>query len=57
MEMNYNNIFQFPDRCLLNKRLTKVFFTKNFDLTSSEKKSIEYSYVTKMEWVGEYQTR
>ena len=56
MEMNYNNIFQFPDRCILNKRLTKVFFTKNFDLTSSEKKSIEYIYY-KNRVVGKYQTR
>ena len=51
MRMNYNNIFQFPDRCLLNKRLTKVFFTKNFDLTSTEKKVLN-SHVTKMEWLA-----
>lgn len=51
MEMNYNDIFQFPNRCLLNKRLTKVFFTKNFDLTSSEKKILN-THVTKMEWVA-----
>jgi len=51
MEMNYNDIFQFPNRCLLNKRLTKVFFTKNFDLTSSEKKILN-THVSKMEWIA-----
>ena len=51
MEMNYNNTFHFPDRCILNKRLTKVFFTKNFDLTSSEKKVLNTS-ITKMEWLA-----
>lgn len=51
MEMNYNDIFQFPERCLLNKRLTKVFFTKNFDLTSTEKKALN-THITKMEWVA-----
>ena len=36
MEIEYNDIFNFPSRTLLNKRLTKVFFSKNFELSSIE---------------------
>ncbi len=38
MEYSYIDIFNLPERILLNKRITKVFFQKNFDLTTSEKK-------------------
>lgn len=51
MEIGYNDIFHFPSRTLLNKRLTKVFFTKNFDLSSSEKKTLQ-NEVIRMEWVS-----
>lgn len=51
MEIEYNDIFNFPSRTLLNKRLTKVFFTKNFDLNSIEKKTLQ-NEVIRMEWVS-----
>ena len=38
MDYPYTDIFNFPKRILLNKRITKVFFQKNFDLTAAEKK-------------------
>ena len=38
MSFNYNQILNIPERCLLNKRLTKAFFLKNFDLSGTEKK-------------------
>jgi hypothetical protein len=51
MELNYNDIFNLPKRCLVNKRLTKTFFSKNFDLSSSEKKVLN-DEIVKMEWIG-----
>jgi hypothetical protein len=51
MDIGYNDIFHLPSRTLLNKRLTKVFFTKNFDLSSSEKKTLQ-NEVIRMEWVS-----
>lgn len=51
MEIEYNDIFNFPSRTLLNKRLTKVFFSKNFELNSIEKKTLQ-NEVVKMEWVS-----
>ena len=50
-EVNYNDIFQFPERCLLHKRITKKFFTKNFDLTAAEKKVLN-NHVARMKWVA-----
>ncbi|QEE50702.1 DUF4391 domain-containing protein [Flavobacterium alkalisoli] len=38
MSFNYNNIFGLPERTLLNKKITKSFFLKNFELTAAEKK-------------------
>jgi len=32
-----NSILQLPDRCIINKKITKAFFKRNFDLTSAEK--------------------
>lgn len=51
MELNYNDILNLPQRCLVNKRLTKTFFSKNFDLSSSEKKVLN-DEIVKMEWIG-----
>ena len=51
MELNFKDIFNLPSRCYLDKRLTKVFFTKNFDLNPSEKKVLN-SEVLRMDWVG-----
>ena len=34
---NFNTILQLPERCLLNKKITKAFFKRNFALTSKEK--------------------
>jgi hypothetical protein len=34
----YNDIFNIPERILLNRRITKTFFQKNYDLTANEKK-------------------
>ena len=51
MSFNYNQILNIPERCLLNKRLTKAFFLKNFDLSGTEKKLLN-SIINEMEWVA-----
>jgi len=47
----YNDILKLPQRCLLEKKLTKAFFTKNFDLSTSEKKFLTNDILS-MEWLG-----
>lgn len=48
---SYNTIVQLPDRLLLQKRLTKAFFLKNFVLTAAEKKTLNQTIIT-MEWLA-----
>lgn len=48
---DYNTILNIPDRLLLNKRLTKAFFLKNFELSASEKKVLNQT-ITNMEWLA-----
>lgn len=38
MVVSFEKILNFPDKALMNKRLTKAFFLKNFLMTSQEKK-------------------
>jgi hypothetical protein len=47
----YNDILQLPERCLLNRKLTKAFFLKNFDLSTAEKKLLN-STIQGMEWLA-----
>lgn len=49
--MDYNQILQLPPRCLVEQKITKVFFTKNFDLTAAEKKLLQGA-VKEMNWLG-----
>jgi hypothetical protein len=36
-------LLQLPERCMVNKKITKAFFKRNFDLVLSEKKLLEDS--------------
>ena len=36
MSFSFNNILNIPERSILDKRLTKAFFLKNFDLSVTE---------------------
>ena len=48
-----NSILQIPERCLVYKKITKAFFKRNFDLTSTEKLLLEdFSVVTGIDWVA-----
>lgn len=46
-------ILQLPERCILNKKITKAFFKRNFDLTSSEKNLLDdYNAITAIDWIA-----
>ncbi len=48
-----NDILQIPDRCQLNRKLTKAFFKRNFDLTATEKKLLDdHATVTAIDWMA-----
>jgi len=51
VEFRYNDILKLPERCLLNSRLTKSFFLKNFDLSTAEKKLVNTT-INSMLWLG-----
>ena len=51
MEFSYNNIFKIPERSILDKKLTKAFFLKNFELSVVEKKLLNNS-IQSMEWLA-----
>lgn len=48
---DYNSILNIPERLLVNKRITKAFFSKNFELKASEKKVLN-QVITNMEWLA-----
>ena len=51
MSLNYNKILNIPERSLLNKKITKSFFLKNFELSSSEKKVLNNT-IQSMDWIS-----
>ena len=51
MAFNYNNILHIPDRSLLEKRLTKAFFLKKFNLSAGEKKLVNAG-IESMQWLA-----
>ncbi len=51
MSLSYKNILNLPDRVLLEKKLTKAFFLKNFELSTTEKRVLNSSIV-QMDWLA-----
>ena len=48
-----NTILQIPERSLVNKKITKAFFKRNFDLTSSEKLMLDdVNMVMAIDWLA-----
>lgn len=46
-------ILQLPQRCLVNKKITKAFFKRNFDLKPVERKLLDdFSLVIGMDWLA-----
>lgn len=50
MSFNYNKILNIPERSLLNKKLTKAFFLRNFELSATEKKVL--NTISNMDWLA-----
>lgn len=47
------NILQLPERCLVNKKITKAFFKRNFDITSAEKNLLDdYTTMASIDWIA-----
>lgn len=51
MSFSFNKIFNIPERSILDKKLTKAFFLKNFDLSVVEKKLLNNS-IQSMDWLA-----
>ena len=48
-----NQILQLPERCLVNKKITKAFFKRNFDLTLTERKLLDDSaIIIQIDWIA-----
>jgi hypothetical protein len=48
-----NTILQIPERCLVNKKITKAFFKRNFDLTSTEKSLLDdFNTISGIDWLA-----
>ena len=48
-----NNILQLPQSCIVNKKITKAFFKRNFDLTTTEKSLLDdFNTVTAIDWLA-----
>lgn len=48
-----NQILQLPERSLVNRKITKAFFKRNFDLTLSERKLLDdASLVQQIDWIA-----
>lgn len=48
-----NTILQIPERSLVNKKITKAFFKRNFDLTNSEKLLLDdFNMVIAIDWLA-----
>jgi hypothetical protein len=46
-------LLQIPDNCLVNKKLTKAFFKRNFDLTTAEKNLLDdFDCVKSIDWLA-----
>jgi len=46
-------ILMLPPRCMVNRKITKAFFKRNFDLKPSEKRLLDdFSLVTAIEWIA-----
>lgn len=45
----WNHILQLPNRCLLNKKITKAFFKRNFELTVAERSLLD-KQIESIDW-------
>lgn len=50
MSFIYNKILNIPDRAIVSKKISKAFFTRNFELSSADKKIL--NEIVMMEWLA-----
>lgn len=50
MSFNYNKILSIPERAIVNKKISKAFFIRNFELSSADKKIL--NEIVTMEWLA-----
>lgn len=48
---NWNDILKLPERCLLNRKITKAFFRRNFDLTLTDKNVLD-KQIESISWLA-----
>jgi hypothetical protein len=54
---NLTNILQLPESCIVNTKLTKAFFKRNFDLTLSDRKLLDdFSIVVTLDLLASIKT-
>jgi hypothetical protein len=47
------NILHLPQKCLVNKKITKAFFKRNFELTKNERNLLDdFSIVVSIDWIA-----
>jgi hypothetical protein len=47
------NILHLPEKCLVNKKITKTFFKRNFELTKYERNLLDdFSIVVSIDWIA-----
>lgn len=47
------NILHLPEKCLVNKKITKAFFKRNFELTKNERNLLDdFSVVVSIDWLA-----
>jgi hypothetical protein len=48
-----NSILQLPARCIINKKITKAFFKRNFDLTTAERSLVDDTHILgEINWIA-----
>lgn len=50
MSFSFNKILNIPDRAIINKKISKAFFIRNFELSSADKKIL--NEIVTMEWLA-----
>lgn len=47
------HVLQLPEKCLVNKKITKAFFKRNFDITTAERNLLDdYNAIISIDWIA-----
>ncbi|VXB47286.1 Methyl-accepting chemotaxis protein [Flavobacterium sp. 9R] len=50
MSFNYNKILNIPERAIISKKISKAFFSRNFELSTADKKIL--NEIVAMDWLA-----